>query len=97
LAKYYHFISSQLSLSEKRVLAINHLDYLNTILEPLVFIKREIPKYIRMHKKVGYFVKHPEIKTKYFISSVLSLEENLNNAKIYLNTNLTGKGSTTKC
>jgi hypothetical protein len=50
-----------------------------------------------MHKKVGYFVKHPEIKTKYFISSVLSLEENLNNAKIYLNTNLTGKGSTTKC
>lgn len=79
------FISMQISLVEKRELAINYLNYLNSLENPLEKKEpRKLPKYLRVHKNIGYYVKKPGYITKYFVS-LSSLEDNLINATNYLN------------
>jgi group I intron endonuclease len=79
------FISMKLSLEEKRQLAIDYLDYLNNLKEPLEKKEpRKLPKYIRIYKNIGYYVKKPGYDNKYFTSSP-SLAINLINSIEYLN------------
>jgi hypothetical protein len=78
------FADLNVSLEVKRQLAIDYLDYLNNLDVEVQVQTRDLPKYIRLERDVGYFVKKPNYKTKYFTSSLFSKEENLQKAKEYL-------------
>lgn len=64
--------------------AIEYLNKLNTLKEPIIVNKSENERYLRKHKN-GYFVKYPGEKTKYFVSKATSIEILYKNALSHLN------------
>jgi hypothetical protein len=63
--------------------AIEYLDKLNNLKDPIIVVKSEYEKYIQKHKN-GYCVKYPGEKSKYFVSKT-SLDKLYENALSYLN------------
>jgi len=64
--------------------AIEYLNKLNILEEPIIIMKSENEKYIQKHRN-GYCVKYPGEKIKYFVSRTSSIEELYKNALSYLN------------
>jgi len=64
--------------------AIEYLNMLNNLTEPIVKKQNSNEQYIQKHKN-GYCVKYPNEKSKYFISKILSVEKLYENALLYLN------------
>jgi hypothetical protein len=64
--------------------AIEYLNKLNILEEPLIIEKSENEKYIQKHKN-GYCVKFPNEKHKYFVSKTISVEALYDKAVSFLN------------
>jgi group I intron endonuclease len=77
------FASKYESNDDKYNKAIEYLNLLNNLTEPIVAQKRNIT-YISKHK-AGYAVKYPNEKPKYFVSKNIPNEILYENAVLYLN------------
>lgn len=64
--------------------ALEYLNKLNSLKEPILVEKNGNEKYIQNHKN-GYCVKYPGEKTKYFVAKTLTNDILYKNAIIYLN------------
>lgn len=85
------FISKSKTDEYNYIRAIEYLNKLNSLEEPIVIVKSENEKYIQKHKN-GYCVKYPGEKSKYFVSKIIPVEELYQNALSYLN-NLKSKSA----
>ena len=78
------FTNKSISLEIRLEQALKCLEDLNQLNEPIERIKRTIPKYIHKYG-VGYCVKIPGTKKKYFVKKTLTPEENYNRALKFYN------------
>jgi group I intron endonuclease len=78
------FSDSTLKMEEKYEKALEYLNYLNGLKEPLKPKNlRTLPNYVQKYKD-GYCVKVPGKKIRYFLSNAISQEQRLINALEYL-------------
>ena len=78
------FLSKNETLQFKLQRAINYLDELNNRSSRVSVSPRTLPKYIQKNG-IGYAVKYPNTKCKYFVSKSISNQDNFCKALSYLN------------
>jgi predicted GIY-YIG superfamily endonuclease len=78
------FISKNKTDEYNYIRAVEYLNKLNNLEDPIMIIKSENEKYIQKHKN-GYCVKYPSEKPKYFVSRSSSIDELYKNVLSYLN------------